>query len=81
MEFHFLPDAGHDAGGDDGKGPSDDDREQLLEPEDTRTLFAVETATTGELSLAVRSATPVHDVDPSKPKRWRANMGGSSPHL
>ena len=79
MEFPFPPDVGYDGGGgDDGKDPSDDNIEQLLEPEDP--LFAVQTATTGELSLALRPPTPVHDVDPSKPKRWRANMGGISSH-
>lgn len=74
MELKFLPDAGHDAVEDEGKGSSDDSEEQVGASESAPIHLG--TTTTDDLSLANRSLTSAHDVGPGKTKRWRANMGG-----
>jgi hypothetical protein len=75
MELEFLPDAGRDAGGDDGEVPSSNTGEDEV-VESKAAAITVDTAAANELNLAMQSPTPVHEEDPAKPKRWRANVGG-----
>jgi hypothetical protein len=75
MELDFLPDAGCDAGEDEGKASSDDSEEQLITPGS-----AVGGRTTDVLDLAKKTPTSAPDLGPGKTKRWRANIGCMPPY-
>lgn len=76
MELEFLPDAGRNASGDDGEVTSSSTGEdEVVVSKDA--AITVDPAAASELSLAMQSPTSVHEEDRVKPKRWRANVGGT----